>query len=63
MHCTNCDAPTRVRNTYPETIYVSTLQKFLPMTVRYRSCAVCGITRKTVEAAAETFLPLGGASD
>jgi transcriptional regulator NrdR family protein len=60
MDCQKCGAPTRVRNTYSETTYDSRSGRPVPMVVRYRTCATCGTTRKTVEVLAATLLTYGG---
>ena len=58
MNCPKCNAPTTVRNTYAETTYDARAHREIPVVVRYRSCARCGSTRKTVEMTADTLLRL-----
>lgn len=58
MNCPKCNAPTSVRNTYPMTTYDARTNRDIPVVVRYRSCARCGVTRKTVEMTADVLLRL-----
>lgn len=62
MICPKCCAPTSVRNTYKQVTYDSRERRYTPVVVRYRTCAKCLTTRKTVEVLAATILTIGGQS-
>lgn len=58
MNCPKCSAPTNVRNTYAQTTYDATTGRDIPVVLRYRTCARCDTTRKTVEVTADVLLRL-----
>lgn len=58
MNCMRCSAATRVRNTYNETTFDARTRREVPVVVRYRTCELCGATRKTVEVTADVLLRL-----